>query len=245
MYIEDVTRKNNSRNTKIEGKDYIILRNYYKEILGKIDILHFNSYNTKKVYSKYIKLNNKEVVLSISNSLINNHKRIRTCNNGFVKFGYLGPITKHKGYFFLKEICDELKEEENKFELHIFAETTDSEEYLIKHNAYEYGELEKIMNYFDVLVVPSQWYETFGFTVLEALSYGIPVIVTENVGAKDLIIDGLNGLITKDNKEEFKKAMRKLIKESKKINEMNKYIVENTEIKNMKMHSQEITKLYK
>ena len=68
---------------------------------------------------------------------------------------------------------------------------------------------------------------------------------TENVGAKDLIIDGLNGLITKDNKEEFKKAMRKLIKESKKINEMNKYIVENTEIKNMKMHSQEITKLYK
>ena len=27
----------------------------------------------------------------------------------------------------------------------------------------------------DIMVAPSIWYETFGFTVLEALSYGVPV----------------------------------------------------------------------
>ena len=39
----------------------------------------------------------------------------------------------------------------------------------------------------DVLIVPSIWKETFGFVVLEALSYGVPVIVSDNVGAKDIV----------------------------------------------------------
>jgi len=39
----------------------------------------------------------------------------------------------------------------------------------------------------DVLAVPSSWMETFGMVVLEALSCGVPVIVTEKVGAKDII----------------------------------------------------------
>lgn len=39
----------------------------------------------------------------------------------------------------------------------------------------------------DVLIVPSIWKETFSLITLEALSYGVPVIVSDNVGAKDLV----------------------------------------------------------
>ena len=39
----------------------------------------------------------------------------------------------------------------------------------------------------DVLVVPSVWHETFGFIVLEALLQGTPCLVSDTVGAKDLV----------------------------------------------------------
>ena len=59
----------------------------------------------------------------------------------------------------------------------------------------EVRNLHKRFDKTDVLVAPSIWYETFGFTVLEALSYGVPVIVSDHVGAKDIIGD--NGVIVK------------------------------------------------
>ena len=39
----------------------------------------------------------------------------------------------------------------------------------------------------DLLVVPSIWKETFSLVTLEALSYGVPVLVSDNVGAKLLV----------------------------------------------------------
>ncbi|KPK96605.1 MAG: hypothetical protein AMJ95_13255, partial [Omnitrophica WOR_2 bacterium SM23_72] len=45
-----------------------------------------------------------------------------------------------------------------------------------------------------VLVHPSLQ-DNYGLAVPEALTYGLPVIVTENTGAKDLVKDGVNGFI--------------------------------------------------
>ena len=67
--------------------------------------------------------------------------------------------------------------------------------YIRVHGRYSYTELEKIFNETDVLVAPSIWYETFGFTVLEALSYGVPVIISGNVGAKDILAQGAGVVI--------------------------------------------------
>jgi glycosyltransferase involved in cell wall biosynthesis len=46
--------------------------------------------------------------------------------------------------------------------------------------------LQKIFQSADVFVQPSID-EGFGMTVLEALGYGLPLVVTENVGARDLL----------------------------------------------------------
>ncbi|CAN2041719.1 UDP-glucose:(heptosyl)LPS alpha-1,3-glucosyltransferase [Candidatus Magnetomoraceae bacterium gMMP-15] len=38
-------------------------------------------------------------------------------------------------------------------------------------------------------------FDTFGMTVLEAMAASLPVIISENVGAKDLVRDGINGFV--------------------------------------------------
>jgi glycosyltransferase involved in cell wall biosynthesis len=47
----------------------------------------------------------------------------------------------------------------------------------------------------DVLVFPSQWKESFGLTVREALLRGVWVITTQGGGAAEAVQDGVNGTL--------------------------------------------------
>jgi UDP-glucose:(heptosyl)LPS alpha-1,3-glucosyltransferase len=46
----------------------------------------------------------------------------------------------------------------------------------------------------DVFAMPSK-FDTFGMAVLEAMAAGLPVIVSLNVGAKDVVVEGINGFV--------------------------------------------------
>jgi UDP-glucose:(heptosyl)LPS alpha-1,3-glucosyltransferase len=46
----------------------------------------------------------------------------------------------------------------------------------------------------DLFAMPSR-FDTFGMAVLEAMAAGLPVIITEKVGAKDLVTDGVQGFV--------------------------------------------------
>ncbi|MFH1480451.1 MAG: glycosyltransferase family 4 protein [Pseudomonadota bacterium] len=59
-------------------------------------------------------------------------------------------------------------------------------------------EVEKYYLASDLFVMPSS-YDTFGLVVLEAMMAGLPVIITENVGAKDLVRSGVHGFVLKDD----------------------------------------------
>jgi UDP-glucose:(heptosyl)LPS alpha-1,3-glucosyltransferase len=50
----------------------------------------------------------------------------------------------------------------------------------------------------DVFAMPSV-FDTFGMAVLEAMAAGLPVIITQKVGARDLVADGVQGFILADN----------------------------------------------
>ncbi len=87
-------------------------------------------------------------------------------------------------------------------------------------------------------VFPSQWYETFGLSVAEMLTYGIPCIISNTSAAKELIKDGKSGFIFQNGNidslnETIKKAeqadwlsMHEYIKKNFNINEysMNNHI---------------------
>ena len=98
------------------------------------------------------------------------------------------------------EVLDDLWEQGvRSFELHIYTATNEQRPYIShQQEGYPYSQLEDIFDNTDMLVVPSLWYETFGFTVLEALSYGVPVLVSDNVGAKDIIQHGKTGFVFRE-----------------------------------------------
>ena len=54
--------------------------------------------------------------------------------------------------------------------------------------------IEQIYLASDIFVMPSG-FDTFGMVVLEAMSASLPVIISDNVGAKDLVRDGINGFV--------------------------------------------------
>ena len=54
--------------------------------------------------------------------------------------------------------------------------------------------LERYYRAADIFIMLSA-FDTFGMVVLEAMAAGLPVIVSPNVGAKDLVEEGINGFI--------------------------------------------------
>ena len=57
--------------------------------------------------------------------------------------------------------------------------------------------LEKIYLASDIFMMLSK-FDTFGMTVLEAMAASLPVIISSNVGAKDLVREGENGFVIED-----------------------------------------------
>ena len=102
------------------------------------------------------------------------------------------------------------------------------------------------MDNIDILILPSVWYETFGFTVQEALSYGVPVMVSENVGAKDIIENYKTGVIFEANEEDLKEKILYVLEKGKAVlSDMNRNIVDNSHIKTIEEHTTEMLGFYK
>lgn len=57
--------------------------------------------------------------------------------------------------------------------------------------AYTYEELPGILATFDILVVPSLWWETFGLTVREGVLAGVPVVAADVGGLHDAVAAGM------------------------------------------------------
>ena len=261
-FIRDLRKKHNNQlyNQKLElnnrdavisncdeklSLDYKLMRKKNIEWLNKFDIVHFNSKNTFEIYKRYGKTDGNSKIISISNGSILDRRKKKNIKN-ILRFGYLGPCTTHKGYNLLKDSCDLLWEKGIKnFELHIFTYTEDNRPYLRKHLPYNHEEIEDVMENFDVLVVPSLWNETFGFTTLEALSFGLPVIITKYVGAKDLIFNNKNGRVVNGDNNDLYDVMKELILSPEKVYLYNKWIIEKGIVKTMSQHAEEILDLYK
>jgi len=75
-----------------------------------------------------------------------------------------------------------------------------------------------------VLIVPSEWYETFGLIVIEAFSKGTPVIVSDVGAVGELVTEGYNGFKFRVGDNEDLAIKMNLIRENPiKLNEMRKH----------------------
>lgn len=239
-YLSEET-KNVIRNTIPKGSadDYISLRKYYSEMLELVDIVHYNSNLTKIVYEQYFKPKN-SIVINITHGDIQDHRKIKEFDE-ILSITYLGPQSSAKGYYLLIKSLDVVYKLGYKFKLNVYFQPKEDREYINSHPRYSYTDLEKIFDDTDLLIAPSLLIETFGYTVIEALSYGVPVIISDNVGAKDIIKDDCGVIIDNIDIENLTKVIlnidrNRLVSMNKKINdsdfifsisEMNKIIKQN------------------
>lgn len=212
--------KNEENNSELkqdfleQASQYEMLRKYYVDMYEHIDVIHFNSTVAKSVYERFLTPKYGRVI-SISHKNIGDNTSENAWNyDEKLKITYLATPRAFKGFNTLLKALDELWENGNKnFILRIYKTVDKVADYIkLYPEGFAYEELGEVMAQTDVLVAPSIWYETFGYTVLEAISYGVPVIVSKNVGAKDIIGDG--GIIVEPgNVSELKTAILSMSKD--------------------------------
>ena len=89
--------------------------------------------------------------------------------------------------------------------------------------------------------MPSLWQETFGYGVLEALSYGVPVLISGNVGAKDILVLGAGMVIEDINANKLYEVLTRI--DSRQLAEMNQVILKKQKILSMRESASAIEKL--
>jgi glycosyltransferase involved in cell wall biosynthesis len=140
----------------------------------------------------------------------------RTRAAGPFRIGYVGRLTTEKNVRFLAELaCGLAASGHREFEFVIVGQGTDS--YWLQANvpnatltgvlrgvplAQAYADM-------DLFAFPSTT-DTFGNVILEALSSGVPVVVTSGGGPKFLVQHGVNGYVA-TNSDEFIRYVRQLM----------------------------------
>ncbi|MCU5527701.1 glycosyltransferase [Bacillus cereus] len=230
---------------------YIELRNYYLKIFKLIDYFHFNSSIAKEQFEKYLDVNGK--IVSISHQDISDYRQeclVKKRDSSVVKLGYLGPIDTYKGFYNLKDKLDSLKGKGyTNWHLGVYGDSVNdpdnyNPEYFTFYGRYNYSQLQDIFSEVDLLIIPSICKETFGFIGLEAQSYGVPVMVSEYVGFKDLVRDGETGFIYKVNKHDFIDKLSMILDDISLLERVSENLLELDFPHLMEQHTKEIISLY-
>lgn len=177
--------------TERAAAEYRQLRQYYTDMLCAMDKIHFNSTLTESVYRRYLTPRD-GAVMSITHRDVQDRRDTPHREGDRLRIACLAPAKPFKGYLVLKKALDALWESGKRdFVLRMYGPVPEAAPYMQVHeDGFRHADLPKIMADTDVLVAPSVWYETFGFTVLEALSFGVPVVISEHVGARDVAGNG-------------------------------------------------------
>ena len=140
--------------------------------------------------------------------------------NGEVRLLYVGRISREKDLDLLAAAYRRLRKEGLSLQLFIVGHGPYSDAFAKSlpeavFTGYLRGiELATAYASADVFVFPSTT-DTFGNVILEAQASGLPVVVSDSGGPKELVEDNANGLITKSHDvEDFTRAIRALVTDS-------------------------------
>ncbi|MEY8713757.1 glycosyltransferase [Francisella philomiragia] len=117
---------------------------------------------------------------------------------------YVGRLEESKGIF---ELLDTWVSLDDKFVLTVVGDSPDSDEIINKYSSKNIifkgkctrEETLSLISQSKYLIQPSVWYETFGLTIIEAMSFGVPVIGFDIGTRRDFIKNRENGFITTKN----------------------------------------------
>lgn len=233
---------------KDNSDSFIRLRQYYKSIFNLIDAIHYNSNVSKNIFTKHIDLPYNQVI-PITNEQISDRRRKKEFTS-HIRFTFIGGLGQSKGFPLLKEVLVKLHEgnykdwELNQWGTSLIAQDNDCRNINYK-GRYIASQLEAIYDNTDVLVIPSVWSETFSFVALEALSFGVPVLMSENVGAQLLIKDIAPSFIFHDKKG-LENKIREILENPQELDLYNSRILAAKNINfSEQKHAKDIVDFYK
>lgn len=184
------------------------LRKYYLKMFKMIDIFHFNSSVSREYFKKFLPQAKGKVIPITHSDLKDNRNRIIHHFNKPMHLGYIGPYDRKKGFFLYTKV---LQKDPNNFIADFYGDDVYRKIFgnkkFINHGIISNKNITKQYKKLDLLVVPSLWYETFGYVILEAILQGTPCLVSNNVGSKDLLP---NNWIFR-SKEELKNKLDKIL----------------------------------
>ena len=169
--------------------------------LSKIDILLAPSKYFAELHERTLGRN----VLVNKNGVTRPLGQISKRKKDVIRFGYVGGKTKIKGVHLILEAFrkhrfpnTELVVVDNLLNLgarSFFDSDFDGVERFRIEPAYSQDTIDHFFSEIDVLLFPTQWKESFGLTVREAVLRDVWVIATDAGGVSEDIIDGENGTI--------------------------------------------------
>lgn len=226
-------------------KKYQSLIDYYKDCFSIVDEFHFNSEVTRDTYRKYI-VPKEEKIIPITHNGINDHRRKKSFEENCLKIGFVGSAAPYKG---LSRLIMALKQlnRNDKWRLDVWGGTIGQDESLpiYYRGKFTHSAIETVYTSMDIMVVPSLCHETFGLVTLEALSYGVPVLVSDTVGAKDIVKEYDSKFVFHSD-EELVSLLELLVDDKSLLRNYNEAIISNDWRHSMSEHAQEIIEeLYK
>ena len=225
--------------------DYSELLEYYKKCFRLIDCFHFNSRTAQNVYQENLHLKNGRV-LPITHSGINDNRHKKLWETKILRIGFIGNTTPYKGLPLLIKVLKKMPDPKI-WKLNIWGGKTGKEKNwpIYYRGKFDNRSVATVYGEMDVLIVPSIWKETFSLVTLEALSYGVPVIVSSNVGAKD-IVKLYDEKFVFNNFEELKFLLEGLVNSKVLLKKFHKKVLEAEWCYSLNKHAQDIIdRIYK
>lgn len=225
--------------------EYDALLSYYKQLFGFINKFHFNSVITEKQYRRSLGAGINGVVVPITNANIRDNRAVDFNSEGTLRMVYIGHSDVFKGFPLLKSVLMELLDYDWQLDVWGAGEGIDPDTNKIRfRGSYTSDQLPEIYKSCTLAVVPSQCYETFSFVTLEALSYGVPVLVSDHVGAQTLVASYDNRFIF-HSREELKIKLKAMMTDREPLQAFHQRIISYPWHHEMDEHCKEISeKIY-
>ncbi len=214
---------------RIDKKLFNIPYRVYQQIgfnLAKnyIDYFTADSNETKKIYSEFGFNGGK---ISVVPEVIDLDSLHRHKNKGLMKnfekvfnILYVGRLAHNKGIDLLIHALSQLSYEDIKLhivggnekevsEMKDLANKLNVAEKVIFHGYIANKELGQFYEKSQIFVHPARWPEPFGRTIVEAMSFGLPII-TSNVGAPKWIAKGCSLVFKRENVDDLRKKIEEI-----------------------------------
>lgn len=226
-------------------KDYQKLLDYYKKCFSLVDCFHYNSETSKEVFMQYLPTSKGQVV-SITHGGIEDHRIRKVYGHDVLHIGFIGNSTPYKGLPLLISVLQDIGMIES-WDLSVWGGGVGTHPSLPVYykGKFDSSTIADVYSAMDVLIVPSIWKETFSLVTLEALSYGVPVIVSDNVGAQD-IVKLYNPKFVYHSEDELKSLICEILSDKNLLAEFNDKLLSSKWKYSMEEHAMEIIdKIYK